>query len=52
MSIEISYAPLNEILRKGKQFDIYARIKFTMFKELENEFSPEEYPALKDIKFD
>lgn len=49
MSIRIMYAPMQEQMKKGKSFDLYARFKFNIFKELSGEFSAEEYPLEKDI---
>jgi len=28
MNVRIMYAPMNELMKKGKQFDLFARFKF------------------------
>lgn len=49
MSITITYLPFSDLMKKGKSFDMFARIDFKIFDELKDEFSSEDYPPLKDI---
>ena len=49
MSISISYIPLNANMKEGKLFDLYARVKYRMFPELEGEFSRNDYPYERDL---
>jgi hypothetical protein len=44
MKHSIVYKPTIESLRKGR-FDIYARINYQMFPEMEEEFDPSNYKA-------
>jgi hypothetical protein len=42
MKHTLVYKPTIESLRKGK-FDLYAKINFQMFPEMEEEFNPADY---------
>ena len=52
MSLRIMYAPLKPEMKQGKMFDLIARLKFDMFKELAGQFSAEDYPPEKDFYVD
>lgn len=49
MTVRILYAPMNDVMKKGKTHDLYARFKFNIFKELQEEFSTADYPTENDI---
>lgn len=48
MTVTITFVPLNQALKEGKH-DLYARIKYRMFPELEGEFNRNDYMFDKDM---
>jgi hypothetical protein len=44
MRYTVVYKSINEQVKKGK-FEFYARVKYTMFPELSNEYDSSMYPT-------
>lgn len=51
MKYTILYKPQIEAAKKGK-FDFYAKIKYQMFPEMEDEYNPADYPTESTFKLE